>query len=104
MSKPQLHTVVVDLLDKDYQIACPPEEEKALRASAEYLDNEMRKVREKGKTLGLERIAVMVALNLAHELLQTKNNSQEKSVDNESLARLSLKIERSLQKLKQLSI
>ena len=61
--------VTVRILDKDYVIACPEGEQGALVAAAKRVDKEMRRVRETGKVLGTDRIAVMVALNLAHELL-----------------------------------
>ena len=59
----------VTILDKEYKIACPPGEQSALLASAEYLDNKMREVRDSGSIIGSERIAVITALNIAHELL-----------------------------------
>ena len=59
----------VRLLDKDYAVACPPEEREALQESARLLDGKMREIRDSGKIIGTERIAVMAALNLAHELL-----------------------------------
>ncbi len=68
MSKPR--TVTVSILDKEYQVACPPEQEAELIVSASYLDKQMRLIRETGKVIGLERIAVMAALNISHELLQ----------------------------------
>lgn len=105
MSRPTPHTVVIQLLGNDYQIACPPEEEKALRASAEHLDKQMRQIREKGKIIGLERIAVMAALNLSHELLQSQNNSQHHQADNsEAVQRLNSKLDTALNRLKQLKI
>lgn len=61
--------VTVRILDKDYVIACPEGEQGALVAAAKRVDKEMRRIRETGKVLGTDRIAVMVALNLAHELL-----------------------------------
>jgi cell division protein ZapA len=61
--------ITVRILDKDYKIACPPQESEGLMLSAKRVDKEMRKVRESGKVLGTDRIAVIVALNLAYELL-----------------------------------
>ena len=62
--------VSVRILDRDYMIACPHEERPALLDAAEYLNARMREVRDSGKVVGLDRIAVMVALNMANELLQ----------------------------------
>ena len=65
--------VSVRILEKEYFIACPYEERSALLDSAELLNARMREVRDSGKVVGLDRIAVMVALNLTNELLQIKN-------------------------------
>ncbi len=71
MSEPT--TVSVKILDKEYQVSCQQEEVEALSASARYLDQQMRQIRETGKVFGLDRIAVMAALNLANELLQKRD-------------------------------
>lgn len=68
MSKPA-KTITVNIMDKEYRVACGPGEEDALLASALNLDERMRNVRQTGKIIGTERIAVMVALNMAHELM-----------------------------------
>lgn len=57
------------ILDRSYRIACKPEEEPRLREAVEYLNAKMRDLRDTGKVLGNERIAVLVALNITHELL-----------------------------------
>ncbi|MFT7235517.1 MAG: cell division protein ZapA [Methylophagaceae bacterium] len=61
--------VLVSILGKEYQVACPDEEKPALIASAQMLDEGMEKIRGTGKVVGLDRIAVMAALNIAHELI-----------------------------------
>lgn len=66
-------TVSVKILDKEYQVSCKQDEVDALTASARYLDQQMRQIRESGKVFGLDRIAVMAALNLANELLQKRS-------------------------------
>lgn len=65
--------VSVRLLEKEYQVACPLEERADLLESAEFLNSKMREIRDGGKVVGLDRIAVMAALNLANELLKTRN-------------------------------
>lgn len=65
--------VTVRLLEKDYQISCPEEERAALMKSADYLSQKMQEIRESGRVVGLDRIAVMAALNLAHEYLQSQS-------------------------------
>jgi cell division protein ZapA len=65
--------VSVRIMEKEYVIACPYEERTALLDTAEFLNRRMREVRDSGKVVGLDRIAVMVALNLANELMRLKN-------------------------------
>lgn len=84
--------VVVSILDKDYQVACPTEERQALLDAAAELDRRMRDVRQSGHIIGLERIAVMVALNLCHELQQT-NKEQQGAISEDALQRLSEKLD-----------
>lgn len=64
--------VSVRILEKEYQVACPANERTDLLDSAELLNAKMREIRDSGKVVGLDRIAVMAALNMAHELLQTR--------------------------------
>jgi len=73
--------VTVRILDKDYMVACPEGEQQALIASSRRVDREMRKVRDSGKVLGTDRIAVMVALNLAHELMHMPQQPATPSSD-----------------------
>jgi cell division protein ZapA len=62
--------IAVRILDKEYRVVCEEGEETALITSARDLDRRMREVRSSGKVIGIERIAVMVALNLANDLLK----------------------------------
>ena len=66
--------VSVRLLDREYQVACPADERSDLLDSAEYLDAKMREVRDSGKVVGLDRIAVISALNLANELIKLRRH------------------------------
>jgi cell division protein ZapA len=75
MEEPSIVPVAVKIFDKEYTVACPEGQEPALILSAKRVDQEMRHIREHGKVLGTDRIAVMVALNLAHELLNQQNLS-----------------------------
>jgi cell division protein ZapA len=70
--------VTVTILDKDYQVACGKGEEESLREAAEYLDGKMREIRDHGRIIGIDRIAVMAALNIAAELLQLKPLEEER--------------------------
>ena len=64
--------IKVHILGKEYQIVCSEDEEHDLLTAARYLDGKMRKIRDTGRVIGTERIAVMAALNIAHELIQTQ--------------------------------
>ena len=68
--------VTVHILDKEYMVSCTDEEQHDLMRSADYLDKKMREVRENGKIIGSDRIAVIAALNISHELL-TQDGNQE---------------------------
>lgn len=65
----QSNTVTVHILDKEYCIACPADERSNLESAARYLDGKMREIRGGGKVIGADRIAVMAALNITHDLL-----------------------------------
>ena len=62
--------VAVRILDKEYRIACGPDEQTGLRESARMLDQRMREIRQTGRVIGTDRIAVMAALNIAYELIK----------------------------------
>ncbi|MEX0607269.1 MAG: cell division protein ZapA [Halofilum sp. (in: g-proteobacteria)] len=61
--------VTVRILDREYQVACREDEREALIAAAEFVHERMREVRGQRHVIGTDRIAVMTALNIAHELL-----------------------------------
>jgi cell division protein ZapA len=65
-------TVEVSLLGRTYRVACADGEREALMQAVAYLDAKMNEIRKAGKVMGAERIAVMAALNVAHELLSVK--------------------------------
>ncbi|BBB31392.1 cell division protein ZapA [Neptunomonas japonica] len=98
MSNDAGHKVAIKIMDKEYLIGCPEGSEAELFVSADYLDKKMREIRDAGKVLGLERVAVMTALNLSHELLQNKAQQQENL--EERIMKLSKKIDSSLIKPK----
>ena len=70
MSEQQITSVQVKILDKDYQVNCPPSDQEALMKSARYLDENMRKIKGRGNIHGAEKIAVMAALNITHDMLR----------------------------------
>jgi cell division protein ZapA len=98
-------TVSVKILEKEYQVACPEEEIDELAASARYLDAQMRSIRDSGKVLGLDRMAVMAALNISHDLLRLKN---ERSTVDAGVERrtheLTQRVDTALAEAKQMSL
>lgn len=80
--------VVVKIFDKEYTVACPEGQEQALILSAKRVDQEMRHVREAGKVLGTDRIAVMVALNLAHELINHQYLGSDQALYADTMAKV----------------
>ena len=59
-------------MGREFRVACPEEEQAGLLEAVDYLNRKMLDIRDAGKVIGLERIAIMAALNIAHELLTTK--------------------------------
>ena len=91
----QSQTVTVQILDKEYHIACPASESINLERAAEYLDKKMREIRRSGKVIGAERIAVMAALNITHEL-HTKQSDTASSGNAEQVQQLFARVQKSL--------
>ena len=77
MSEKEPAQVTVRILEKEYFISCPQDERAALLDSAEYLNKKMREVRDTGKVVGADRIAVIAALNMANELLRLRKQDAE---------------------------
>lgn len=71
----------VRILDKEYCVNCPSEKEGELNEAAKYLDDQMRKIRKSGRVIGMERIAVMAALNIAYEFLALRENRDKPVTD-----------------------
>jgi cell division protein ZapA len=69
--------VTIRILDKEYRIACAPEEQHGLIDSARLLDERMRTVRQNGRVIGADRIAVMAALNLIYDLMRERDELKE---------------------------
>jgi cell division protein ZapA len=105
VSDAPLARVSVRILEKEYQFSCAVEERAALLDSAEYLNTEMRKIRDSGKVIGLDRIAVMAALNMANELLKARN--RDTSGDTDVVHRIRVlreRVEASLERGQQLEL
>ena len=102
MSQP--NTVTVRILDKEYQVACPEDQEEDLTTSAKYLDKQMRKIRDTGKVIGVERIAVMAALNIGYELVQASRGGGSGKSGGDAVQRLNTKLDEALYDLRQMEI
>ncbi|NQY51102.1 MAG: cell division protein ZapA [Piscirickettsiaceae bacterium] len=93
-------SVNVNILNKEYQISCSKEEEESLLASAYMLHENMEKIKITGRVIGLDRIAVMAGLNLAHDLISLRNN---KSYDlNKNISQIKDKVNAFLKEYRQL--
>lgn len=96
-----LQTVTVSILDKDYQVSCGRDEVDALKKSASFLDEKMREIKTGSSVLGLDRIAVMAALNIANDLLTQSQKSDEVIASQASEIRnLSGKLDQALSRLR----
>lgn len=94
MSEP----VNVRILDRDYLVACEPHERDGLLRAATLLDGQMRDIRRGNKMAGIDRIAVLAALTLAHELTQLREQKDERQHDLTScIADLNRKLDRLLE-------
>ncbi len=97
--------VTVNILGKDYRVACPPEEREGLLQSAAFLDEKMREIRDRGRTTGSDNVAIMAALNITHELMQKQGQTEQ--VDSGISSRvknLQSKIEAALSSARQIEI
>jgi cell division protein ZapA len=65
--------VDVSIMGREFTVSCTDEEREGLLNAVNYLDKKMHDIRDSGKVVGLDRIAIMAALNLSHELLNTKS-------------------------------
>src|ERR1700722_7554322 len=97
--------VSVRILEKEYHITCPLEERSDLLDSAEFLNSKMREIRDTGKVVGLDRIAVIAALNMANELIRFRN--RDTNLDSDVGGRLRIlreRVESALEKGRQLEL
>lgn len=84
------NALTVNILDREYRVACPKGQEEKLTEAANTLNRKMKEIRETGKVFGIERIAVMAALNLTHELIQSKPDNE---TDRAAIRRLNDKLD-----------
>lgn len=94
MSTPR--TIEISLLGRSFKVPCSKEEEPQLIAAVEYLDGKMRDIRENSKAIGVERIAMMAGLNIAHELLFSGGGNPRESEYREKLQAMETELDRAL--------
>lgn len=95
----------IRLLDKSFQVKCPTENREQLKAAASYLDRKMREVRDNGRVVGMERIAMMTALNIAYDFLEAQHRQSMPSEQvTQRLSVLHDNIEAALDDAKQLEL
>jgi cell division protein ZapA len=87
--------VAVNILDREFLIACTPEERPGLFDAARHLDTKMREMRGNARSAGLDRIAILAALQISHELLNARQRESTESAQlAEKLQALNAKLER----------
>ena len=62
----------ISIMGREFRVACAPEEQRSLQEAVEYLNRKMQEIKDQGKVNGLDRIAIMAALNISHEFLTTR--------------------------------
>ena len=77
--------MTISLMGREFRVGCPEGEEKQLLASVDYLNRKLKEVRDTGKVVGNERIAIMAALNIAHEMMS--NGGKAPNVDGTAIKR-----------------
>jgi cell division protein ZapA len=102
MSDHNSKAMTIRVLDKDYQVSCPAEEEAALLDSARLLDEKMREIRDARKMVGADRVAVMAGLNLAHDLLQLQDGVVP--AEDSQLRTLQNKIDAAIERSRQMEL
>lgn len=83
-------------MGREFRVSCPEEEKEGLLQAVSYLDRKMREIRETGKVIGLERIAIMAALNIAYDYLTARPLSVEDTATRDKLARLNAMLDAAL--------
>ncbi len=102
MSIAQVH---VKILEKEFQLGCSPEERGDLLDSVELLNNKMREIRDSGKVTGIDKIAILAALNLANELIQSQGKGEALEVDaKKQIQAMREQVETALQSSQQLEL
>lgn len=89
----------IKIMDKDYRVSCPPDQQASLKQSAEFLNGRLNTIKQKGSIIGTERIAIMAALNLAHELLGSYESVEDYDNINARMQNIQKKIDIALREI-----
>ena len=95
----QPETVPIQVANKSYMVACQPDERDAVQASAKLLNSKMDEIKGQNKVLGTEQVAVLAALNIAHEVLQLNTQVEQNTLQDSRLTELGKKIDSALKKI-----
>ena len=104
MNEKEPAAVTVRILEKEYFVSCPQDERADLLDSAEYLNKKMREIRDTGKVVGADRIAVMAALNMASELLRLRKQDSDMQGSVGRVKQMRERVENALQRTRQLDL
>lgn len=88
--------VTINVLGREFRVGCPEGEEKQLHASVDYLNRKLKEVRDTGKVVGNERIAIMAALNIAHEHMSGNGRAGAGGIDGAAIKRRILVMQETL--------
>ena len=91
-------TIEIKILERSYVVGCPEDKQSDLINSAKYLDRKMREIRDSGKVIGTERIAIMAALNIAYEMLHNDKDDMDSS---DQIKRINEKLSTAIRALRQ---
>lgn len=98
-------SITITVLGREYQIGCPPDEEDALRRAARYLDQQMEQMKNRSASLGYDKIAVLAALNITHDLLKlSAETSTSENTSLRDIKQLEKKIDHALIAVRQIEI
>ena len=87
MNAPDAKGLQINIMGREFRVACPEEEQKGLLEAVDYLNRKMHEIRDNGKVVGLERIAIMAALNIAHEMMSHRPVPASLSIDGDAIRR-----------------
>jgi len=86
----------ISIMGREFRVACEPDEQKSLQEAVDYLNRKMQEIKDQGKINGIDRIAIMAALNISHEFLMTKLGNFDVSEFKRRMAGIETTLDRAL--------